>query len=423
MQRVSTENTAQLLPLPPDTEGLGGFFQPGDKAIGNPATSPGYAWFNRVQEELVNVIKVFNNLTDEEVKAFLDGSDNTQLVQAIAAAVLSNSPSINSLSDVDTTGLTLGQILKFDGTNFIPHSLQLTDQATLNLAMTAFIKANILSTDPAGKQGNVIADDFKTDTLAIKTGATYEGEGYSTNPGTYTSNLCVGGTASASNTQVGLVASNAFDGSTANDPYWNPDQVIPCWLQYTFTASQAIRKVVLYPYGDHTITGSIQYWDGSAWQESGAVFSAATSGAVVYPVVGDSTQWRVYVTSASIPNFSISEVQMMGSNPPNDILLQSTSVQLDAANPTDTSVYFRVTDTDTVTDGTDRVVSISIDGGTTFATASYTSSWTYEAGKRLVRFDADVSGQAGDQLVWKLETFNTKLQKIEHFSALPVNYG
>ncbi len=50
--------------------------------------------------------------------------------------------------------------------------------------------------------------------------------------GTYTSDKCTGGTASASESYAGKPASNAFDDN--NSTYWSNDGNLPSWIQYDF---------------------------------------------------------------------------------------------------------------------------------------------------------------------------------------------
>lgn len=55
MQRVNRASAATTLPAPP-AGGAPGFFTAGNPGIGQPATVPGYEWFNGVQEELIGLI-------------------------------------------------------------------------------------------------------------------------------------------------------------------------------------------------------------------------------------------------------------------------------------------------------------------------------------------------------------------------------
>jgi hypothetical protein len=55
MQRVSRSSAVASLPSPP-AGGTPGFFTGGNPGAGQPATVPGYEWFNAVQEEMLAVI-------------------------------------------------------------------------------------------------------------------------------------------------------------------------------------------------------------------------------------------------------------------------------------------------------------------------------------------------------------------------------
>lgn len=75
MYRVTRATKADVKPAVPAGEGAGGFFTGGDPAGGIPATRPGYEWFNRVQEELVNIIV--------GAGIVLDPDDDAQLAEAV----------------------------------------------------------------------------------------------------------------------------------------------------------------------------------------------------------------------------------------------------------------------------------------------------------------------------------------------------
>lgn len=56
MQRVSRSSAVPSLPAAPASPGAPGYFTGGNPALGQGATTPGYEWFNAVQEELIAVI-------------------------------------------------------------------------------------------------------------------------------------------------------------------------------------------------------------------------------------------------------------------------------------------------------------------------------------------------------------------------------
>lgn len=80
MERVTRSSALTELPARPDVEGAPGFFGPGDKTTGTPASVPGYEWFNMVQEELCNIVSELG--TDE-----LSGAAYNQVAQAILHAI------------------------------------------------------------------------------------------------------------------------------------------------------------------------------------------------------------------------------------------------------------------------------------------------------------------------------------------------
>lgn len=85
MQRVSTSSAVATLPTPP-AGGTPGFFAKPDPVNSVSATSPGYAWYNAVQEELMAVI---------EGQGFAgNASDNTLLRKAITKMIQAGQRSV-----------------------------------------------------------------------------------------------------------------------------------------------------------------------------------------------------------------------------------------------------------------------------------------------------------------------------------------
>ncbi|WP_417831718.1 hypothetical protein [Terasakiella sp.] len=80
MERVTRSSALPELPARPDVEGNPGFFGPGDKTTGTPASVPGYEWFNMVQEELCNVVTQLGG-------APLSGDVYDQVANAILVAI------------------------------------------------------------------------------------------------------------------------------------------------------------------------------------------------------------------------------------------------------------------------------------------------------------------------------------------------
>lgn len=75
MQRVTRPTAVAQMPAAPADPGDPGYFTGGDPVAGLAATTPGYEWFNTLQEEMAAVI--------EAADIGLDRADNTQLLQAL----------------------------------------------------------------------------------------------------------------------------------------------------------------------------------------------------------------------------------------------------------------------------------------------------------------------------------------------------
>jgi hypothetical protein len=56
MQRVTRSSAVVTMPAPPVSPSAPGFFTGGNPGGGTPATTPGFEWFNGVQEELIGLI-------------------------------------------------------------------------------------------------------------------------------------------------------------------------------------------------------------------------------------------------------------------------------------------------------------------------------------------------------------------------------
>lgn len=84
MQRVKTSTAVTEKPAYSAT-GQPGYFRAGDAVAAIPAAVPGQDWFNMVQEEIAGVITAAG--------IPLDGTDDTQLTDAILELIASHAPS------------------------------------------------------------------------------------------------------------------------------------------------------------------------------------------------------------------------------------------------------------------------------------------------------------------------------------------
>ena len=97
------------------------------------------------------------------------------------------------------------------------------------------------------------------------------------------SDLCTGGTASASSTGAGgTTADKAFNNviGTADSDAWSTNTSTTgsaAWLQYTFASAVTIRAIRIAPYSWDAFPNEIQvqYYDGSTWQTWWTVYPAS----------------------------------------------------------------------------------------------------------------------------------------------------
>lgn len=333
-------------------------------------------------------------------------------------------------------GTTANDIVALDGDAKLPavdgsQLLNVRDDTARDTALTTFIRAEILAEDPAGTYGKIISDNFLTDTLAVSTNATYDAAGdYYHNPGGVGStDVLTGGTASTDN---GGGASKVFDDDTGTTWYTSADggaATLPNHIQYDCGSgvSHVFRRVKITNAADgtysptaFTIAGSN---DGSSFTtldtQSGLSWSGGETKTFDFANSTAYRYLRITVTATSDPaNWTqIAEIEAFAETDPPTMTLQSAAVTLEDADPDDMTALFRVEDIDTIINGTDRVISFSIDNGVTFATATITVLGAYGDDDTLIKAFADTSLQTGDQFVWKCVA--AKSQRIKQIVAVP----
>lgn len=96
-------------------------------------------------------------------------------------------------------------------------------------------------------------------------------------------------------------------------------------------------------------------------------------------------------------------------NPTGDMTLEPASSTLEAADPTDVLAYVVIAPQEAVAPGSDIMLTISIDNGSTHATGTWTKVGDIGAGGEMIyRVDANMSSQSGSQLTYRLATANDK---------------
>jgi hypothetical protein len=316
------------------------------------------------------------------------------------------------------------------------------DQVARDIAVSAYIKADVAGSDVAGTYGRVFSDDFETDTLATKTNATWNAAKYYENPGTpSTSYANAGGTGDRTAT-ITVTKSGAswnstgsgslfVDGNTANNNNVTMvtigQAVSGIYARFDFgvAASKVINEVKIYcstplNEGDWKWQGSN---DASAWTDIGSSFtlSGSNPSVTITSVSANVTGYRYYQmlgvsgtgTSTWMQEFDFKIADVAS---PGDMTLIPNATTL-SVEPNDAAVYVLKQNIDSVSEGTDFKVWASIDGGTTFAEATLTTVGTFGADDKLIRGDADVSAQTGTSFKWKITTLNNKSQRIKQVTG------
>jgi len=127
--------------------------------------------------------------------------------------------------------------------------------------------------------------------------------------------LCTGGSASASSTNGAQVAALAFDNNLAT--YWESAIGTPyAWIGYTCPATQIVQRFDLYianiTNGPNPKSFTIRYWDGAAWQNvasfSNFIPTATGWHSFFFPSTVSSTYWSLLVTANYNPATTSTQV-------------------------------------------------------------------------------------------------------------------
>ncbi|WP_417834761.1 hypothetical protein [Thalassospira xiamenensis] len=303
----------------------------------------------------------------------------------------------------------------------------------------AFIVAQSDAVAVAGSIGPFkLSDNFQSDSLATKTGATYDAANdWYANPET-TAQISQGtGTAIGSMTgESGLAA--AFDGQTS-ETYANSAVAFPSASGYANTigknwgTAKSVNKAIYYGPTDNPIlaTGAttikLQAWDGSAWIDVSTEKSTTASTSAVITIEGEITdttaytQHRFNVSGNGTNGIACAEAEFFETIASPNMTLRPTATTITTGAQTILS-YFLFDPVDSVTLETDINCKVSIDGYSTLATAELESLGEIgSTGKTLVRALADVSAQTGTSLGYSIETANNKSLRFTDFvGAVPI---
>jgi len=278
------------------------------------------------------------------------------------------------------------------------------------------LATNDVSAIVGGACAFYIIDSFSTDSLSVSTGATHDTAGGYYHNSAFTEDLTAGQTYSASST-YGTSVDAVFDDNPGSS--WNSNAVGPGeWVEVQFSDAKEIRRVGIH----HSLLGSpssisssisAQRYNGGAWTTVATFTDIDPGGGVMeyfdLPSSAADTRWRLYHNDTVPGYWGLREVEMMESATPQNMTLKPSSATLGISDPSDVLGYFVFEPDDDVTFGVDVLGAASIDDGATFATGTWTKVGNIGSGAReLYRLEADVSGQTGSALTYRVMTANAK---------------
>ncbi|MGJ3260420.1 MAG: hypothetical protein ACFE0S_12535 [Rhodospirillales bacterium] len=119
--------------------------------------------------------------------------------------------------------------------------------------------------------------------------------------------------------------------------------------------------------------------------------------------------YRGVICEGNFSSTDFDDVSWTVPAPPGNMELAPAPEDLADADPLDVVGYFVFELVDTISFGIDIVGAVSLDGGSTYATGSWTRIGNVgDEERQLYRLDADVSAQSGSSLTYRLTTANNK---------------
>jgi hypothetical protein len=299
------------------------------------------------------------------------------------------------------------------------------DQVARDMAASAMALAD--ANGVAGPVGAFyLADPFTSDTLAVKTNATYD----SANDWYTTLNLITGGTNIGDMTNGGGLAA-AFDGVTSQTGAASARKAVTAagfanTVGKQHSGAKLVKRVTFYGPSDEAflvgfasqirLEGSN---DGSAWTTLTTQNTTTATGEVIDVTSGlGSTSYSYHRAnlSGNSASGSVAELRMYEAA---NATLRASPVSLLVADPVDIMAYFLFDPVDAVTMGTDVIGKVSIADGSPedFVTGTWTQVGTY-GNFELWRLDVDMTGKTGSTLEYSIETANNKEIRLKQCVGL-----
>lgn len=339
-----------------------------------------------------------------------------------------------------------GALPSVDGSNITGVKDQLARDAIASVLAWDLIQGDAASIPGADLGQLKLVDNFKTDSLATKTNATYDPVNYwytsesISATGTFgqsqTSTENIGGsfpyfgmkftaTSTGKVSQVKIQVTGVSVSDTAvfrlyTDSAGSPGTQIGSDSD-SVNVNSTGEKTFTFSGDDTDITSSTDYWVVFVPSTPGSIsiaisvcalqagFGSGRAGSIGGISDGSNTslEYRIEISEASGANVTLEPA--------------STTIATGADDCTGWFIYEPV---DSVTLGTDLLCSYSIDGGTTDETATLTEIGDLgNTGYKLFRADGDVSGQSGTSLLYTISSDNNKSLRYKGCAGvLPIYY-
>ncbi len=271
-----------------------------------------------------------------------------------------------------------------------------------------------------------LVDDFESDSLSVKTNATYDGSGdyyHNGGSGSYTQENAT--SASSGTLGSGQYHAQSFQVSTTDDitkikfgVSGTPSATIDVRLETdssgptgTLVAAGAEKSGV-----DVSAGGDIEVMLDTAFTPTASTtywlrlnHASGASVSIHRDESGNPYASGQYDQNGSLQSTWDMDFGIFQASDPDNMTLAPTAATLDTADPSDLIAYVVIDPQESITPGTDIVMTASIDGGSTDATGSWTKVGDIGAsGEELYRVEFDVSGQSGSSLTYEITTANNK---------------
>lgn len=441
MHRVDTESAVATLPAN-QAAGTPGFFTKGDPSAPVAATKPGPDWFNTIQEELIHLVEQGGQAPDA-TKA-----DRTQVYTAIAAliAAANGAQTLASLFDTTLTSPSNGDTLTYStpaGKWINQVGASPTERLKKQLLLNTLYDA--MGDEAAIRLIDAVADPFvdvsKID-AGLSSGYVHDAAGdFIHNPGTVVKNSAasewngatgnftftgddVNGTTSSSirsnDTLVGDFEFTCLHGASGSDftfgfylasedASFNSTVAdvrtlfAGCWIYNMSNSSanygNANQATVLFDAGDDfkmtRVTGVFKIFINDVLKHT---FSQTSSDPV-----------RIIIGSEADPD--LEDITWTYAGSAGDMTLVSTAFEA-FAEPTTGEFVSIIEPIDAVTYGTDVLVDLSLDDGTTWEAVTIAKIDTTEEGYDVIHGKLDFA-TSGDQTIrYRMRGLNSKAIKV-----------